>query len=280
MPSPEELGRVYQADLAINVGMPPPPSVDGAGRRSAGCPPGSRTTSRAACAPTTSAWHDAGAARRRASTWRGRRCTCATRLPPDAIVTNGAGNYTRLAAPLLPATAASARSSRRPAAPWATACRRRSRPRPSHPDRTGRRFAGDGCFLMTGQELATAVQSRLPIIVVVVDNGMYGTIRMHQERAVSRAASPAPTLHEPRLRRPGPVVRRPRRAGDGGRRLRPGAGACARCVEAGAAPPGLRPPGDHACDNARRTRREVLTPQVVRPILTSTTKGGKRWVSR
>ncbi len=43
-------------------------------------------------------------------------------------------------------------------------------------------FAGDGCFLMTGQELATAVQYELPIIVVVVDNGMYGTIRMHQER--------------------------------------------------------------------------------------------------
>jgi acetolactate synthase-1/2/3 large subunit len=43
-------------------------------------------------------------------------------------------------------------------------------------------FAGDGCFQMTGPELATAVQHRLPIIIVVVDNGMYGTIRMHQER--------------------------------------------------------------------------------------------------
>ena len=43
-------------------------------------------------------------------------------------------------------------------------------------------FAGDGDFLMTGQELATAVQYELPIIVLVVDNGMYGTIRMHQER--------------------------------------------------------------------------------------------------
>ena len=44
------------------------------------------------------------------------------------------------------------------------------------------RFAGDGDFLMTGQEFATAVQYDLPVIVVVVDNGMYGTIRMHQER--------------------------------------------------------------------------------------------------
>jgi acetolactate synthase I/II/III large subunit len=43
-------------------------------------------------------------------------------------------------------------------------------------------FAGDGDFLMTGQEFATAVQYNLPVIIVVVDNGMYGTIRMHQER--------------------------------------------------------------------------------------------------
>jgi acetolactate synthase I/II/III large subunit len=43
-------------------------------------------------------------------------------------------------------------------------------------------FAGDGCFLMNGQEFATAVQYDLPIIVLVIDNGMYGTIRMHQEK--------------------------------------------------------------------------------------------------
>ena len=43
-------------------------------------------------------------------------------------------------------------------------------------------FAGDGCFLMHGQEFATAVQYALHIIVVLIDNGMYGTIRMHQER--------------------------------------------------------------------------------------------------
>ena len=43
-------------------------------------------------------------------------------------------------------------------------------------------FAGDGCFLMNGQEFATAMQYDLPVIVIVVDNGMYGTIRMHQER--------------------------------------------------------------------------------------------------
>ena len=50
------------------------------------------------------------------------------------------------------------------------------------PERTVVCFAGDGDFLMTGQEFATAVQYDLPVIIVVVDNGMYGTIRMHQER--------------------------------------------------------------------------------------------------
>ena len=42
--------------------------------------------------------------------------------------------------------------------------------------------AGDGDFLMSGQDFATAVQYELPIVVVLFDNGMYGTIRMHQER--------------------------------------------------------------------------------------------------
>ena len=43
-------------------------------------------------------------------------------------------------------------------------------------------FVGDGGFLMTGQELATAVQYALPVIVIVVDNSAYGTIKMHQHR--------------------------------------------------------------------------------------------------
>ena len=52
----------------------------------------------------------------------------------------------------------------------------------AQPERTVVCIAGDGDFLMTGQELATAVQYEAPIVVLVVDNGMYGTIRMHQER--------------------------------------------------------------------------------------------------
>jgi acetolactate synthase-1/2/3 large subunit len=50
------------------------------------------------------------------------------------------------------------------------------------PARTVVCVAGDGDFLMSGQDFATAVQYELPIIVVLFDNGIYGTIRMHQER--------------------------------------------------------------------------------------------------
>ena len=51
-----------------------------------------------------------------------------------------------------------------------------------HQDRMVVALAGDGCFLMNGQELATAVQHNASMLVIVVDNGGYGTIRMHQER--------------------------------------------------------------------------------------------------
>src|SRR5690606_14123960 len=43
-------------------------------------------------------------------------------------------------------------------------------------------FAGDGCFMMYPQELATAMQFKAPLVVIVVNNGMLATIRMHQER--------------------------------------------------------------------------------------------------
>ena len=51
-----------------------------------------------------------------------------------------------------------------------------------YPERQVVCLAGDGDFLMNGQEFATAVQYDLPFITIIVDNGMYGTIRMHQER--------------------------------------------------------------------------------------------------
>ncbi|HSI97417.1 MAG TPA: thiamine pyrophosphate-dependent enzyme, partial [Gaiellaceae bacterium] len=51
-----------------------------------------------------------------------------------------------------------------------------------HPDRIALCFTGDGDFVMSSPELATAVQYELPIVVLLVNNGMYATIRMHQER--------------------------------------------------------------------------------------------------
>jgi acetolactate synthase I/II/III large subunit len=65
-----------------------------------------------------------------------------------------------------------------------------------HPERTVVALAGDGDFLMNGQELATAVQYGCDLLVVLVDNGTYGTIRMHQEREFPERVS-ATTLHNP-----------------------------------------------------------------------------------
>ena len=69
-----------------------------------------------------------------------------------------------------------------------------------HPERDVIAFAGDGDFQMCGQELATAVQEGLAIIVIVVNNGTYGTIRMHQERRFPGARD-RHRPRQPRLRR-------------------------------------------------------------------------------
>ena len=62
-------------------------------------------------------------------------------------------------------------------------CRRRSARRASSQDRTVVCFAGDGDFLMNGQEFARPpLHHNIPLMVVLIDNGIYGTIRMHQER--------------------------------------------------------------------------------------------------
>ena len=102
-------------------------------------------------------------------------------LPADATLTNGAGNYAawihrfyrfrRFATQVAPISGFMGYGL--PAA-VAIKC--------LYPQRPAIVLAGDGDFLMTGQEFATAMQYRLPIIVIVYDNGCYGTIRMHQER--------------------------------------------------------------------------------------------------
>ena len=80
------------------------------------------------------------------------------------------------------AIAASGRSSRRIRARWATAFRPRSQRSSCIPSGSSSRGTATAAIQMNGQELATAVQYRLAIVFVVIDNAMYGTIRMHQER--------------------------------------------------------------------------------------------------
>lgn len=102
-------------------------------------------------------------------------------LPDDVIITNGAGNYTAWAhryhryktfgSQLAPTSGAMGYGL--PAAIGGQL---------AHPKRPVLCLAGDGCFMMSSHEMATAVKLKLPIVTVVFDNQMYGTIRMHQEK--------------------------------------------------------------------------------------------------
>ena len=102
-------------------------------------------------------------------------------LPPEAIITNGAGNFAgwihrfyrfrKYATHVGPTSGSMGYGF-----PAAVAMKL------LNPERKVVCIAGDGDFLMTGQDFATAVQYKLPVIVVIADNGLYGTIRMHQER--------------------------------------------------------------------------------------------------
>jgi acetolactate synthase-1/2/3 large subunit len=102
-------------------------------------------------------------------------------LPDNAVITNGAGNYTvwvhrfyryrKPATELAPTNGAMGYG-----LPASIAAKLHD------PQQTVICFAGDGCFMMYPQELATAMQYNAPIVVIVVNNGMLATIRMHQER--------------------------------------------------------------------------------------------------
>jgi acetolactate synthase-1/2/3 large subunit len=102
-------------------------------------------------------------------------------LPQDAILCNGAGNFSiwlhrfwrfqGYGTQLAPTSGSMGYG-----LPAAVGAKRLV------PDRTVVCFTGDGDFMMHGQELATAVQYDLPIVIILLDNGMFGTIRMHQER--------------------------------------------------------------------------------------------------
>ncbi|MGH8629772.1 MAG: thiamine pyrophosphate-dependent enzyme, partial [Burkholderiales bacterium] len=176
-PGAEELGRVYRAELMINSGM-------GEFAHAAASLP----------AVDSAAWRD-WTHQARADYLKNLEpgkmpgsldlaevmALLRKKLPADTIVTNGAGNYSGWVqrywqyggyrSQLAPTSGAMGYG-----VPSAIAAKL------AFPGRTVASFSGDGCFLMNGQEIATAVQYDLKILFFVVNNGMYGTIRMHQER--------------------------------------------------------------------------------------------------
>lgn len=177
-PGPEELGRVYQPELAILAD------------------PGPFAAMAAALTPPDMIlpWAEWRAeARADYETFIApRHCPGSVdlakifselpeRLPPDTIITNGAGTYTawhhryflheKFGTYLGPTSGAMGYGV--PAAIAAKAV---------HPKRTVIALAGDGCFSMSAMELATAKQYGLAIVVLVINNGLFGSIRMHQER--------------------------------------------------------------------------------------------------
>jgi len=172
----EELGRVYEGDLLINAGMP----EFAAAARS--------------LAPARATWAEATrAARGEYEAWQQPVASPGSlnlsevmaflrgRLPPETIVTAGAGayvvwvnrfyRYTGFRTQLGPTSGAMGYG-----VPSAIAAKL------THPDRPVVSFSGDGCFLMNGQELATAATYGAKVLFIVVNNGIYGTIRMNQEK--------------------------------------------------------------------------------------------------
>ncbi|WP_366555648.1 thiamine pyrophosphate-binding protein [Aquibaculum sediminis] len=180
----EELGRVYQPTLAINSGAAPALRAL-AELEPKGARPWAEATRQARedyLAWTTPSAIPGELQLGEILGW------LRERLPPETVICNGAGNYTAWVHRLYRyrgdhTQLAPTSGSMGYGTPAAVAAKR------LHRDRPVVAFAGDGCFMMNGQELATAVQYDLPIIIILVNNGMYGTIRMHQEREYPRRVS-------------------------------------------------------------------------------------------
>jgi acetolactate synthase-1/2/3 large subunit len=175
-PDPRELGRVYEPDLAIAATLP---DVASALR---------------ALDPLEPRWREWTAAARAAFERNLEHepmegdvdlgaimAFLRLRLPGDAIQTCGAGNFTvwahRFAEFTQYGTQVCPRSGSMGYGVAAAVAAKLV-----HPDRIALCFTGDGDFVMSSPEFATAVQYDLPIVVLLVNNGMYATIRMHQER--------------------------------------------------------------------------------------------------
>lgn len=176
-PDANELGRVYQPALAIQAapgpfcaaldGLMPPAPTDG------------RRMAEAHAAYL--AWSETPLPQPGAFQYGEAILWLRERLPADAVVCNGAGNfatwihrYHRFRA--FGTQLAPTSGSMGYGLPAAVMAKR------MHPERIVLAFAGDGDVMMCVQEFATAVQYGIAVVVVVLDNGMYGTIRMHQER--------------------------------------------------------------------------------------------------
>jgi acetolactate synthase I/II/III large subunit len=186
----DALGRVYQADLMINAGMPEIAEAlsdvviaDDAWRNL-------QLTHTVTARAEYEAWQNQPPIARDASSAKLNIWECIQSFnriaPKDTIVTNGAGNFATWAhrffryegleeqrSQLAPTSGSMGYGI--PAAVAAAIALKGQ-------NKTVVCFAGDGDFLMTGQELATAAQFGVGFVVLVFNNSMYGTIRMHQER--------------------------------------------------------------------------------------------------
>ncbi|HTR58530.1 MAG TPA: thiamine pyrophosphate-binding protein [Casimicrobiaceae bacterium] len=176
-PGAEELGRVYQPALAIQSSIVPFCAAVAAMEPIRPAPwVGSAEQAHA----DYLAWQAPRGMPGELDLWQV-VATLRERLPEDAILANGAGNYVSWLSrlyryPRYRTQLAPYDGSMGYGVPAAIAAKA------VYPDRVVLSWNGDGCFLMNGQELATAVQYKLAIVFIVIDNGMYGTIRMHQER--------------------------------------------------------------------------------------------------
>lgn len=177
-----ELGRVYQADIAVQA-------TAGQAVAALAAHKPSKTpvwaTWRSEARQDLEAFRDMKTAARPGPEWVDMTSVVKHLneiLPEDAILTNGAGNYSVWLHRFF--------EYRRPRTQLAPTCGAMGYGVPAavaaslrRPESTVVCFAGDGCFLMYPQELVTAIEYGAKFVVLVSNNGMYGTIRMHQERA-------------------------------------------------------------------------------------------------
>ena len=191
-PGAEEIGRVYRPHLAIHAS--PTRFVAALGRLAVTPNPSWRESADSAHTEYL-AWTDKATPQPGDVNLGEIMVWLRDHVPADTILCNGAGNYAswihrfyrfrEYMTHVAPTSASMGYGM-----PAAIAMQR------LHPERLVLSVNGDGDFLMSGQEFAIAVQYRLPIIVVICDNGMYGTIRMHQEREFPGRIS-ATELHNP-----------------------------------------------------------------------------------